>query len=203
MTGVVGVILAGGLSRRMGGGDKGLLSIAGKPMLSWVIERVTPQVETVILNANGDEGRFAECGLPVVADRITGYAGPLAGILTGMEWAAEHRPDCAWIATFPSDAPLIPTDMVAHLLPGRGEDDLEIGCAMSQGRTHPVCAVWRVSLAADLRTAMEGEGMRKIDAWTARHRIKHVDFAADPVDPFFNVNTKEDLDTAEQLLRTR
>jgi molybdenum cofactor guanylyltransferase len=194
----VGILLAGGLSRRMGGGDKNLLNLGGRPILEHVIERVKPQVSPLILNANGDPDRFRSYNLPVVADVIDGYAGPLAGILTGMEWAAEHAPDCPWLASFPTDAPFLPQNLVRQLLEAVEREDAEMACAISGDRTHPPIAVWPVALRTQLRKAMIDEDMRKIDLWTSRYKIAHVAFDDPDMDPFFNINRAENLEEAER-----
>ena len=199
-SGVVGVLLAGGLARRMGGGDKPLRTLGGKPILDRVVARARPQVTDLLLNVNGDPARFAGYGLPMAGDVIDGHAGPLAGILTGMEWAGAEHPDAEWIASFATDAPFLPGDLVARLRAAAEGEDAEIACAMSGGRTHPVFALWPVALAGDLRTAMVDEDMRKIDAWTERYRIVHVEFPTDPIDPFFNINKPDNLAEAERLL---
>jgi len=198
--GVVGVLLAGGLSRRMGGGDKCLRPLGGRPILGHVIERAAPQVDTLVLNANGDPARFAAFGLPVVADVVEGFAGPLAGVLTGLEWARAHRPDARWVASIATDTPFFPRDLVACLLAAVAAEGAELACARSGGRSHPVFGLWPVALAGDLRRALVEEDMRKIDAWTARHRLAVVDFAVAGLDPFFNTNRPEDLAKAELLL---
>ena len=198
---VVGILLAGGLSRRMGGGDKNLLTLNGKPILARAIERVKLQVSTLVLNANGPSDRFAQFGLPVIPDVIEGYAGPLAGILTGMEWTLENRPDCAWVATFPTDAPFLPLDLVTRLMIAIEDEKTDMACATSKNRTHPPIAIWPVRLRDDLRRAMIDEEMRKIDLWTSRYQISHVDFGDAGVDPFFNINKPENLDEAERLVR--
>ncbi len=197
---VVGVLLAGGLSRRMGGGDKMLRRIAGETILSRVIARIAPQTSCLLLNANGDPDRFSAFGLPVVPDSIAGHAGPLAGILTGMEWAATHAPDCPWVLTAPTDAPFLPDDLAARMLTAIDAQGADMACASSGGRSHPVCGLWPVRLAADLRQAITDEHVRKVDAWTARFRHILVDWPADPVDPFFNANRPEDLAEAERVL---
>ena len=197
---VVGVLLAGGLSRRMGGGDKSLLELDGESILTHVVRRARPQVGTLVLNANGDPKRFEAFGLPVVADVIGGFAGPLAGILTGMTWAAENAPDARWLASFATDAPFLPDDLGARLAAALVDDAADIACAMSGGRTHPVFALWPVELRDQLRDAMESEDMRKIDRWTARYRVVHVDFEVTAIDPFFNVNRPENLEEAAALL---
>ncbi|HIM78326.1 MAG TPA: molybdenum cofactor guanylyltransferase MobA [Rhodospirillales bacterium] len=200
MTGVIGVLLAGGLARRMGGGDKGLSMLGGRSMLARIIERARPQVSTLIINANGDGGRFADYGLDVVPDVIGDFAGPLAGVLTGLEWTAEHAPETEWVATFATDAPFVPADLVDRLLAALKRDNAEMACAASSGRTHPVFGLWPVALAGDLRRAMEEEDMRKIDRWTARYNLIEVDFSALPFDPFFNINDTDNLAEAERLL---
>jgi molybdopterin-guanine dinucleotide biosynthesis protein A len=200
MTGVVGLLLAGGQARRMGGGDKGMRLLGGRPLIAHTIERLKPQVGPLVLNANGDPARFAEYGLPVVADTVEGFAGPLAGILTGLEWAAEHAPHCPWVVSVPTDAPFLPDDLVECLVEATQELVDDMACAMSDGRSHPVVGLWPVRLAGELRAALVDEGVRKIDAWTARYRLATVEFPTDPVDPFFNVNSPEDLAEAERLL---
>ena len=194
------VVLAGGLARRMGGGDKCLRPLAGRPLLAHVLERLRPQAATLVLNANGDAGRFAGFGLPVVADGVAGFAGPLAGVLAGLEWTRDHIPGAADIVTVPADTPFLPGDLVARLVAGRTAAGAELACAASGGFTHPVAGLWPVSLAVALRHALVDEGVRKVEAWTARYRRAAVSFATDPVDPFFNANRPEDLAEAERLL---
>jgi molybdopterin-guanine dinucleotide biosynthesis protein A len=198
---VVGVLLAGGQARRMGGGDKCLRQLGEASILEHVVARARAQVATLVLNANGDPDRFAAFGLPVVADVVEGFAGPLAGVLTGMEWARAQRPDCPWIATMATDTPFYPADLVARMLDAVEAAGAELACAASGGRAHPVFGLWRVRLADELRAAMIEEGIRKVDVWTARHRLVEVPFATDPIDPFFNTNRPEDLTEAERLLR--
>lgn len=200
MNDVVGVVLAGGLSRRMGGDDKALRRIGGRAILAHVIDRIRPQVGELVLNANGDPGRFGEYGLPVAPDTVAGHAGPLAGVLTGLEWAAANAPGCSWVATVPTDAPFLPGDLVARLLAVVAESGAEMACAGSAGRAHPVCGLWPVRLRAELRRAMVDEEIRKVDFWTARYRVARADFSTDPLDPFFNANTPDDLAEAERLM---
>jgi molybdopterin-guanine dinucleotide biosynthesis protein A len=195
---VIGVLLAGGQARRMGGGDKSLRRLGDRTILDHVIERARPQVAALVLNANGDPARFARFGLPVAADVIEGFAGPLAGVLTGMEWARTHRPDCAWVATIATDTPFFPRDLVARMREAALGADL--ACASSNGRAHPVFGLWPVQLADDLRRAMTLDEIRKVDVWTARYRLVEVEFPAEPFDPFFNANRPEDLAAAERLL---
>lgn len=197
---VVGVLLAGGKARRMGGGDKCLRRLGPETLLARVVARVRGQVGPLILNAGGDPARFAAHGLPVVEDVIAGFAGPLAGVLTGLEWAVANAPACPWVASFPTDAPFLPEDLVARLLAAIADEGAELACAASGGRDHPVVGLWPVRLAPDLRRAMEVEDMRKIDLWTARFRLARAEYSADPIDPFFNVNSPEDLARAEALV---
>ncbi|OWJ65221.1 molybdenum cofactor guanylyltransferase MobA [Inquilinus limosus] len=196
----LGVILAGGLARRMGGGDKALRLIGGVTLLDRVIARAAPQVSGLWLNANGDPARFARWGLPVVPDDVPGAPGPLAGILAALDWAAATRPEVDFVASFPCDAPFIPRDLVARLAAARREEGAQIAVAASGGRIHPVAALWPVALRHDLRRALVEEGIRKVERWAGRHGFAVADFAGDPVDPFLNGNTPEDLQEAERLL---
>jgi molybdopterin-guanine dinucleotide biosynthesis protein A len=198
-TPTLGLILAGGLARRMGGGDKPRTSIGGQTILARVIERMKPQCSRLILNANGNPARFADTGLPVIADDVPGFAGPLAGILAGLDWAAAHAPDVAYVASVPGDCPFLPRDLVARLHQARTASGQPMACARSGEWRHPVVGVWPVALRADLRHALIKEDLRKIELWTARHGIALADWPAEPVDPFFNVNTPEDAAAAERL----
>ena len=194
----LGLILAGGLARRMGGGDKARLAIGGVSILDRVLARLTPQCGAIIVNANGDPARFADTGLTVVADDVPGFAGPLAGILAGLEWAAGHRPDIAWVVSVPGDCPFLPADLVARLHAARVAENKPLACARSGDQVHPVVGLWPVALRHDLRQALVGEGLRKIDIWTARHGVALAEWPDTPVDPFFNVNTPEDAAEAER-----
>jgi len=195
----LGLVLAGGLARRMGGGDKALLRIGDATILERVLDRLTPQCSGVILNTNGDPGRFAFTRLPVVADDVPGFAGPLAGILAGLDWAATHAPGVSWIASVPGDCPFLPRDMVARLHAARATDRQPLACARSGEWRHPVVGLWPVALRADLRHALVAEGLRKIEVWTGRHGIAIADWPTAPVDPFFNVNTPEDAAEAGRI----
>ena len=195
----LGVVLAGGQARRMGGGDKPLRLLAGRTMLDRVIACLGPQCDGLLLNANGDPGRFASLGLPVAADEGEGFAGPLAGILAGLDWCAAHRPDLPWIATAAADAPFLPADFVARLHAARSEAGHPLACAESGGRAHPTNALWPVSLRDDLRAALLG-GERTIARWTDRHGIAAARWPVGRHDPFFNVNTPADLAAAEAIL---
>ena len=197
MRDVAGVILAGGLARRMGGGDKGLIALGGKPILAHVIERLKPQVDALLVNANGDPRRFAAYGLPVVADSISGSAGPLAGVLAGLDWAAGKG--FAFIVTAASDTPFFPRDLVSRFCEGVRTSEAQLAVAISGGRHHPVFGLWPCALREDLRVAMT-EGIRKVEDWTKRHRRAAIAFEDRPYDPFFNVNRPEDLAEAEIIL---
>jgi len=202
---VAGVLLAGGLSRRMGGGDKCLRDLGGKPILSHIIERAAPQVGALVLNANGDPARFQDFGLPVAADVVEGYAGPLAGVLTGLDWAAAQAPGAAWLASFACDAPFFPLDMVARMAAAVEAAHADMACAVTHGRTHPVFGLWPLALREELRKAMLQEDIRKVDLWTARYHLVEVEFpdvdtSAGPLDPFFNTNRPEDLEEAAGFL---
>jgi len=196
---IAGIVLAGGQSRRMGGGDKCLRLLAGRPILAHIIARARPQVMALALNANGEAARFAAFGLPVVADSIADFAGPLAGVLAGLDWAAATQPQCSHVASFAGDAPFFPLDLVERLRAALEDGRHDLACAASAGRAHPVFGLWPVALREDLRRALAVEAVHKVDVWTARHRLATVEFAAAPIDPFFNANRPEDLAEAERL----
>jgi molybdopterin-guanine dinucleotide biosynthesis protein A len=197
---IAGVLLAGGQSRRMGGGDKCLRMLGEGTVLARILARVRPQVGPIVLNANGDPARFASYGLPVALDVVQGYAGPLAGVLTGLEWAVANAPECSLVASFACDTPFLPEDLVARLQAAMAHESADLACATSGGREHPVFGLWPVALAPALRCALVVEDIRKVDVFTARYRLARADFACDPVDPFFNVNAPEDMREAEALL---
>ncbi len=194
------IILAGGLARRMGGGDKPLRTIGGKTILDHVIGRMTPQCAGLAINANGDPARFAPWGLHVEPDSVEGFVGPLAGVLAGMDWAARTRPDCRWVVSVAADCPFLPDDLVERFQAAHTDEEADIAVASSEGQSHPVIALWRVDLREDLRRALVDENMRKIDRWTARYKVANVEWPVAPVDPFFNANTPEDIALAETLL---
>ncbi len=200
---LAGVILAGGLSRRMGGGDKALLAVDGRTILERVVERAVPQVSLLILSANGDPARFDAFGLPVVEDSVGGFAGPLAGILAGLEWVGRNLPAVPWMASFAADTPMFPADLVERLLAAAAAEAADIACAASGGMTHPVFGLWPVRLAGALRQALVEEDLRKVGAWTARYRLARVEWPGGDDDPFFNVNTPEDLAVLRQRLEDR
>jgi len=183
----------------MGGGDKPRTMIGGATILSRVLDRMRPQCARLILNANGDPARFADTALPVIADDVPDFAGPLAGILAGLDWAAAHAPDVTTVVSVPGDCPFLPRDLVRRLDEARQRQGTPLACARSGEWRHPVVGLWPVALRADLRHALTKEDLRKIELWTARHGVALADWPAEPVDPFFNVNTPEDAAAAEQL----
>lgn len=196
------VVLAGGLARRMGGGDKALITIGGQTILDRALARLAPQVDDIIINANGDPARFAATRLPVIADSVPDFAGPLAGILAGLDWTAAHRPDIAWIVTVPGDCPFLPNNLVTRLHRARDESGQALACAKSGDWRHPVVGLWPVALRDDLRHALIREDLRKIEVWTARHGVALAEWPTTPYDPFFNVNTPEDAAKAETIAAT-
>jgi molybdopterin-guanine dinucleotide biosynthesis protein A len=195
------VILAGGLARRMGNIDKAMVKLDSQPLLNRVLERMAPQVSNVIINANGDPARFSQWKLPVVADTISEFPGPLAGVLAAMEWAKEHQPQCKWIASVPVDTPFVPQDLIARFYSTVTDNDADLTCAKSDGRAHPVVGLWPVRLAENLREAMVDENLRKVDLWTGRFKLIHTEFETDPIDPFININRPEDIEKAKQILQ--
>ncbi len=196
----VGVVLAGGRSTRMGGGDKCLRDLGGRPILAHIVERARGQVDALVLNANGDPARFAPFDLPVAADTIDGFAGPLAGVLAGLDWAAANRPAATWVASFASDAPFFPRDLVARMLAAVDGNTADMACAASGGQAHPVFGLWPVAARGALRAAMTEERIFKVDRWTARYRLVTVEYDVAPFDPFFNANSPDDLETARRMV---
>ncbi len=195
----LGLILAGGLARRMGGGDKARIRIGGATILERVLGRLKPQCSRIVISANGDPARFADTGLAVVADSVPDYAGPLAGILAGLDWTAANAPACEWLASVPGDCPFLPRDLVARLHEARVKAGTPLACAGSGGWRQPAVGLWPVTLREDLRHALVSESLRKIGHWTARHGVGIADWPAEPVDPFFNVNTPDEAACAEAI----
>ena len=195
----LGLVLAGGLARRMGGGDKARIKIGGASILQRVLACLVPQCRRLIINANGDAARFADTGLPVVADSVPDFAGPLAGILAGLDWAAASAPDIKWLVSAPGDCPFLPKDLVTRLHEARATANVPLACARSGEWRHPVVGLWPVKLREDLRHALVGENLHKIELWTARHGIAIAEWPTIPFDPFFNVNTPKDAAQAEAI----
>ena len=196
---IVGLLLAGGQSRRMGGGDKALRLLGGRSLLERVIERMRPQTAALVLNANGDPARFASFGLPVIPDGVADFPGPLAGILAALDWAAANRPDAEFILSAAADCPFLPRDLVARFHGALREQNAELAVAASDGQSHPVIGLWNVKLREQLRHALVVEDIRKIDRWTARYRLATVAWPTTPLDPFFNANTMDDIAEADRL----
>ncbi len=194
---VAGVIIAGGMARRLQGADKPLVPVAGRPLAGHVVARFRPQVDALLLNANGDPARFAGLGVSVQEDMVPGD-GPLAGLLTGMLWARGMLPEAEWLASVPVDTPFLPTDLVQRLHAAAVAQDAECAMARSEGRAHPIIAVWWLGLASELQSAM-ANGLRRVEGFLADHRVVQVSWDSRPVDPFFNVNTREDLHEAARL----
>ena len=197
---VAGVILAGGRARRMGGGDKMLLAAGGRSLLAHVVARARPHTAALVLSANGDPARFAAFGLPVAADGVTGQPGPLAGILAGMDWVRDTRPQIRWLAGFAADTPLLPVDLVPRLASAVAASAADLGCAASGGRRHHVFGLWPVGLADALRRALVEEDLRQVGAWMARYRVAEVEWSGGAADPFLNVNTPADLESVGRRL---
>ena len=194
-----GLLLAGGLAERMGGGDKPMRTIGGRSILSRVVARLAPQCDGLLLNANGDPARFAAHGLPVIADDLPGYPGPLAGILAGLDWLADNRPGTEWTLSAAADCPFLPHDLVARLHAARSGHNARIAVAASGGRRHPVVGLWPVDLRHDLRHALTVERRHAVGGFVARHDAAVANWPTVPLDPFFNANTAEDIAEAERL----
>jgi molybdenum cofactor guanylyltransferase len=202
--GVIGIVLAGGKSSRMGGGDKALVPLGGRPLLAYVIERLAPQVTEIVLNANDDPGRFGEFGLPLVADRLDGQLGPLAGIHAGLAWTEANRPESRFVITVAADTPFFPADLVSRLCAATDKANSTIVVARSESGVHPVFGLWPVSLAPHLEDSLNRGARKALDFVTAHQakevRFPPVDVGGKAVDPFFNINRPEDLAEAEALL---
>ena len=196
MAGIVGLILAGGLSRRMGGGDKALAILAGRTILQRVTDRLAPQVETLLLNANGDAARFGST-LTVLPDAMPDNPGPLAGLLAGLDHVAAHRPGAEWLLAAPGDCPFLPPDLAQRLLTGRGPAPAAI--AASGGQSHPVVGLWRVAARGALRRLLE-QGERRAGRFAEAVGAVGVEWPIEPYDPFFNINTPDDLSEAGRIL---
>jgi molybdopterin-guanine dinucleotide biosynthesis protein A len=196
---IAGVLLAGGLARRMGGGDKPMRQIGGRSILERVIARLQPQCGELILNANGDPARFARFGLTVIPDTVADFPGPLAGILAALDWAAAHRPGVSTVLSAAADCPFLPRDLVARLNEALVNENAQLAVAASGGQQHPVIGLWSVALRDELRHALVQDDIRRVDRWTARYKLATVAWPTEPLDPFFNANTIDDIAEAERL----
>ena len=183
----------------MNGADKPMLPLAGKPLIAHVIERAAPQVEELLINANADAARFVAFGHQVIADAETGYLGPLAGMLACFEWVKENRKGAEWLVSFACDCPYLPRDVVNQLIEGARRNDVPIAVAASGGRHHPVFAAWSMRLPLSSEDVLQTRGLRKVDDLIAAFANTRVEFAATAIDPFFNINTPEDLKHAEAV----
>jgi len=202
-TEVTGVVIAGGRSTRMGSREKALIELAGQPMIGHVIARMRPQVKRLAINANGDPSRFAPLGLPVVPDTVAGHPGPLAGLLSALEWARHETPDARFVASAAADTPFLPHDLIARLLAAIEDEGAPCAIAASGGAWTPIVGVWSVALTEALAEALR-EGVRAVHGFAAAQKSAVVDFpivriTGESIDPFFNVNTPEDLETARAL----
>lgn len=197
---IMGVILAGGRAKRMGGGDKCLLPLGGKTLLQRNIERAQPQVGQLLLNANGNSLRFARSRLPVVADLFEHFPGPLAGIHAGLTRMNEVSPECEWLASFACDTPFFPLDLVDQLYAAGEENDAQLVVACSRGTVHPVFALWHASLRHRIELQLKQGDMPRLKEWVEAQKFVYVDFEATSYDPFFNINTPQDLYNAESQL---
>jgi len=199
----LGLVLAGGLARRMGGGDKARLEIGGVTILDRVLATLSAQCTGIIINANGDPARFADTGLTIIADDVPGFAGPLAGILAGLDWLVAQDNGVEWMLSVPGDCPFLPDDLVERLHTARRKmgAGVPLACARSGEWRHPVVGLWPVALRDDLRHALVEEDLRKIEVWTGRQGVAVADWPDKPIDPFFNVNTPEDAKRAAELVQ--
>ena len=206
MTDIPGIILAGGLSRRMGGGDKGLLELGEKSLIQRVIDKISPQVSSLAININGDSSRFPNYELPIIPDSMKGYLGPLSGILAGMEWAFKN--EYKYIATVAADTPFLPDDFINRLYSMVKDKKLNIGIAASRIMNsdnifrHPTFGIWEVNLKDDLRKGLAND-TRKIISWAKKFKCDYCFFDIDNemTDPFFNINTPDDLEKAKYRLK--
>jgi molybdopterin-guanine dinucleotide biosynthesis protein A len=196
----IGILLAGGRATRMGGGDKGLKTIRGLPLIARVAVILRPQCDSLLVSANGETARFARFGLPVVVDDIDGFAGPLAGILAGLDFIATQQPQAAFAASVATDTPFLPADLVERLHTARSAAGADIASARSGGATHPVITLWPIGIRAAMGRALVDEGVRKVDRFMARSKIAYADWSVKPFDPFFNINEPDDLAAAERIL---
>ncbi len=194
------IILAGGRATRMGGSDKALQKLGNQALVAHVIAALKPQCSSIIINANGDAARFAPFPVPVVADDVPDFPGPLAGVLAGLDYFAAQHPDLTFAVSVATDTPFLPTDLVARLHAARAAKKAEIAVARSDNIVHPTFALWPITLRADLREALVVEDLRRVNSFFARHVCAYADWSVAPYDPFLNINTLEDLRAAERIL---
>jgi molybdenum cofactor guanylyltransferase len=197
------IVLAGGRATRMAGADKASQMLGRKPLIAHVLAALEPQCDAMVINANGDAARFAALGVPVVPDDVPGFAGPLAGILAGLDYLAARHPDLAYAVSAATDTPFLPDDLVARLDAARLAAKAEIAIARSDNIVHPTFALWPVDLRDDLRTALVDEDLHRVTTFFSRYRCAYADWSTVSFDPFFNVNTPDDLRVAEEILAQR
>jgi molybdopterin-guanine dinucleotide biosynthesis protein A len=196
----IGILLAGGRATRLGGDDKALKTLRGVPLLARVAAILRPQCGSFLISANGDITRFAQFGAPVVVDDVGGFAGPLAGILAGLDFIARQQPQATWAVSVATDTPFLPADLVERLHSARTAAKADLACARSGGATHAVVALWPVAIRAALRRALVGENLHKVNRFMSRYNVAYADWPTAPFDPFFNINRPEDLADAERIL---
>jgi molybdenum cofactor guanylyltransferase len=196
----IGILLAGGRATRMGGSDKALKTLRGVPLLARVAAILRPQCDSLLVSTNGEAARFARFGSPVVVDDIGGFAGPLAGILAGLDFIATQQPQAAFAMSVATDTPFLPADLVERLHAARSAAGAEIASARSGGATHPVITLWPIGVRTALRQALLGESLRKVDRFMSRYNVAYADWPVTPFDPFFNINEPDDLAAAERIL---
>jgi molybdopterin-guanine dinucleotide biosynthesis protein A len=184
----------------MGGGDKCLLPLAGKTLLQRTIERAQPQVKKLLLNANGNSLRFARTRLPVVPDVFPNNRGPLAGIHAALQWMHKDNPDAEWLVSFASDTPFFPSDLVSTLLEAVNQSHSQLAIASSLARRHPTFALWHASLIKPMEQQLQNDEMPRLQDWMSAQNPVEVSFSAIDSDPFFNINTPQDLYAAEPMV---
>jgi molybdenum cofactor guanylyltransferase len=198
--GTLGVILAGGRATRMGGIDKPLLELGQETLIARIVERLSPQCDGLVISANDGSGRFRCMGLPVIRDDVPDYPGPLAGLLAALDWAAIHRPSINWLVSVTGDAPFIPRNLVSRLHQARETQGTPLACAASGDQSHHAIGLWPVRLRHELRQAVQTEHLRRVGDWARRQGVARVSWPTNPFDPFFNINTPDDLESARRLV---
>jgi len=195
---ILGAILAGGQSKRMGK-DKLFLELNNKKLIEHTIDKVKKYLKKVIIITNQDNEFFSKNNLITVKDCIEGQLGPLVGILTAMKWAKENLNKCSWIATFPCDTPFFPKSIIESFIKESEKKESLILCASSHGRKHNIFGLWSLDLYDKLKDDLINKKVRKVQDWTEKNKIKNLEFKFKDYDPFFNINTEEDLEFAKKL----
>jgi len=195
---ILGAILAGGQSKRMGK-DKLFLELNNKKLIEHTIDKVKKYLKKVIIITNQDNEFFSKNNLTTVKDCVEGQLGPLVGILTAMKWAKENLNKCSWIATFPCDTPFFPESIIKSFIEESKKKESLILCASSHGRKHNIFGLWSLDLYDKLKDDLMNKKVRKVQDWIEKNKIKNLEFEFKDYDPFFNINTKEDLEFAKKL----